>query len=206
MVGLRGDAWAAEDCAVAQGERVPGPSGEGESGKLRRLADDSLQELPKKKVAVTQERSKVIRETEENPFGDDEEEEARNAAQQRARAGSSSAAAAATTATPSTTTTTKTHKSSSSTGSSFFGSSSKDKKKDKSKSSKRKPFNLEAEKEQMKSVIADATITSTNLMNTLQTINRETERISENQQAVERFEACKQLRRRVLRYVCASLP
>ncbi|KFH46395.1 hypothetical protein ACRE_028120 [Hapsidospora chrysogenum ATCC 11550] len=149
-------------------------------------------ELPKKKVAVTQERSKVIRETEENPFGDDEEEEARNAAQQRARAGSSSAAA---------TTATKTHKSSSSTGSSFFGSSSKDKKKDKSKSSKRKPFNLEAEKEQMKSVIADATITSTNLMNTLQTINREAERISENQQAVERFEACKQLRRRVLRYI-----
>jgi hypothetical protein len=163
-----------------------------------------MQELPKKKVAVTQERSKVIRETEENPFGDDEEEEARNAAQQRARAGSSSAAGSST-ATPSTTTTTTTHKSSSSTGSSFFGSSSKEKKKDKGKS-KRKPFNLEAEKEQMKSVIADASITSTNLMNTLQTINRETERISENQQAVERFEACKQLRRRVLRYVCASYP
>lgn len=152
---------------------------------------------------MTQERSKVIRETEENPFGDDEEEEARNAAQQRASAGSSSAAAATPSSSTTTTTTTTTHKSSSSTGS-FFGSSSKDKKKGKSKSSKRKPFNLEAEKEQMKSVIADASITSTNLINTLQTINRETERISDNQQAVERFEACKQLRRRVLRYVCAS--
>lgn len=53
----------------------------------------------------------------------------------------------------------------------------------------------------MKAVIADASITSTNLMNALQTINRETERISENPNAVEKFEACKQLRRRVLRYV-----
>ena len=146
---------------------------------------------------MTQERSKVIRETEENPFGDDEEEAARDAAQQQAAGGSSS--------------TGPSHGRSSSTasalanqkavtGSSFFGSS-KDKKKDKSKS-KRKPFNLEAEKEQMKVVIADATITSTNLMNSLQTINRETERISDNPAAVEKFETCKQLRRRVLRYVC----
>lgn len=53
----------------------------------------------------------------------------------------------------------------------------------------------------MKSVIADSSIAATNLMNALQSINREVERISENQTAVERFEACKLLRRKVLRYV-----
>lgn len=93
------------------------------------------------------------------------------------------------------------HTKSSSTSGSFFGSS-KDKKKSKSKG-KGKPFNLEAEKEQMKSVIADSSIASTNLMNSMQSVNRELERISENQAAVENFESCKQLRRRVLRYVCA---
>lgn len=59
----------------------------------------------------------------------------------------------------------------------------------------------------MKSVIADSSIAATNLMNALQSINREVERISENQAAVERFEACKLLRRKVLRYVShASIP
>lgn len=53
----------------------------------------------------------------------------------------------------------------------------------------------------MKSVIADSSIAATNLMNSLQSVNREVERISENQAAVERFEACKLLRRKVLRYV-----
>jgi len=154
-------------------------------------------ELPKKKIAVTQERSKVIRETDENPFGDDEEEEAQRQAQQRAQDGASGAAGSSRT-TPSTAQSLANR--SAGTGSSFF-SSSKDKKKDKNKSGKRKPFDLEAEKENMKAVIADASITSTNLMNALQTINRETERISENPNAVEKFEACKQLRRRVLRYI-----
>lgn len=54
----------------------------------------------------------------------------------------------------------------------------------------------------MKTVIADASIASTNLLNALQSINREKERISDNHTAVQHFEACKQLRRRVLRYVC----
>lgn len=81
-----------------------------------------------------------------------------------------------------------------------FSYSPKDKKK-KDKGKKHKPFNLEAEKEQMKAHIAEASIASTNLMNTLKTINREKERISENQTAMQRFEACKQLRRKILRYV-----
>ncbi len=53
----------------------------------------------------------------------------------------------------------------------------------------------------MKSHIAEALIAATNLTNTLQTINRERERISENQLALQRFEACKQLRRKILRYI-----
>lgn len=148
-------------------------------------------ELPKRKVIVTQEKSKVIQETEENPFGDDEEEEARNRTSQGASAGKSSSA----TAWPK-----PTHKKAKSSSGGFFGSSSKDKKV--KTTTKGKKFNLEAEKEQMKVVIADASITSTNLLNAMQSINRETERISDNQDAVKLFEACKTLRRRVLRYVC----
>lgn len=53
----------------------------------------------------------------------------------------------------------------------------------------------------MKSHIAEASMAATDLINTLQTINREKERISENQTAVQRFETCKQLRRKILRYV-----
>ncbi|KAI9151743.1 Protein lsb5 [Paramyrothecium foliicola] len=157
-------------------------------------------ELPKRKVTVTQERSKVLQETEANPFGDEEEEEARRAAQQKAQAAVPSSAGGPSTGPPVTASQMRGHSKSSSLSGSFFGSSSADKKKDKLKGKKR-PFNLEAEKAQMKTVIADSSISATNLMNALQSINREKERISENQQAVARFEDCKQLRRRVLRYI-----
>lgn len=152
---------------------------------------------------MTQERSKVLQETEANPFGDDEEEEAARAAKSAPKstdgpifniltAGPSSLTAPHSSSSG--------HSKQPSSGGSIFGS--KDKKKDKSKSSgKRKTFNLDMEKEQMKSVIAEASISSTNLMNALQSINREKERISDNHLAVQRFEICKQLRRRVLRYV-----
>ncbi|KAJ2971546.1 hypothetical protein NQ176_g7636 [Zarea fungicola] len=148
-------------------------------------------ELPKRKIGVTQERSKVIRETEANPFGDDEEEEATRR---------SAAAATTPSAGPS-------HKSSGSTsipsGSSFLSSLTKDSlsSSKKGKKGKRKPFDFEAEKEQMKTVIAESSLATINLLNALQSINREKERISDNQAAVERFEICKQLRRRVLRYI-----
>lgn len=159
--------------------------------------------MPKRKVAVTQEQSRVLRETEENPFGEEEEEAARAAHQQKQQqqqqpsnsSGSSHAQPPLVS-----------HAKSSSISSSFFGSSSKSKSKDKDKAKgKRKPFNLEAEKEQMKSVIAEASIASTNLMNSLQSINRERERISSNQTASAHFETCKLLRRRVLRYVSFPL-
>ncbi|KAK4154767.1 hypothetical protein C8A00DRAFT_32437 [Chaetomidium leptoderma] len=122
-------------------------------------------ELPRRKKAVTQERSKVIRET-ENPFGEEEDDDDK----------------------PSPAGVPASH-------------DARKKKKDKKSKKGAKPFNLEAEKEQMKSHIAEALIAATNLSNTLQSINREKERISENQIAVHRFEACKQLRRKILRYI-----
>ncbi|GKT94280.1 VHS domain-containing protein [Colletotrichum tofieldiae] len=159
------------------------------------------QELPKRKVAVTQERSKAVRET-ENPFGEEEEDKPPSPT---SRAGESSRPQR----TPylpygesSNVTSTFGHsKSSSQSGGSFFGSSKDKKKKDKEKKGKRKPFNLELEKEAMKSAIAESSIATTNLTNHLQSINRERERISENAQAVQQFEGCKQLRRKILRYI-----
>ncbi|ROT36237.1 hypothetical protein SODALDRAFT_335315 [Sodiomyces alkalinus F11] len=163
-------------------------------------------ELPKRKQVVTQERSRAVRES-ENPFGDDEEEDGKQTpasqASQTAKEPSRSPHAWMVGAANA-----YAHnqhaRSSSASGGSFFGSSSKDKSKEKSKDKKkrkRKPFNLEAEKEQMKSDIAECSIATTNLNNTLQSINREKERISENQQAVQRFEECKGLRRKILRYI-----
>ena len=168
-------------------------------------------ELPKRKVTVTQERSKVLQETEANPFEADEEEppQPKPAARRPSNPGQSSSGSYAfgsmvgpsSSFGPSSSYGYSKPPSGSGSGS-FFGSSSKDKKKDKSKG-KKKAFSLEAEKEQMKSVIAESSLASTNLMNSLQSINRERERISENNLAVERFESCKLLRRKILRYVHA---
>ena len=148
-------------------------------------------ELPKRKVAVTQQSSKVIRET-ENPFGDEEEEEAemraRQQQQQQQAAGPSSSSGAGFTPDYAAAMQAKDHPS-------MFG------KKSKSKNKSGKGFDLEAEKEKMKAVIAEASIASTNLVNTMQSINREKERVSDNPVVAKHFEACKMLRRRILRYV-----
>jgi hypothetical protein len=64
-----------------------------------------------------------------------------------------------------------------------------------------KPFNLYKERESMTNAIAQSSIASTNLLNGLQLINRETQRPSENPEVVKRFEACKNLRRRILYYI-----
>ncbi|KAI8306017.1 Protein lsb5 [Colletotrichum sp. SAR11_59] len=156
------------------------------------------QELPKRKVAATQERSKAVRET-ENPFGEEEEDKPPSPTH---RAGESSRSHQTPYGGASGTVSSFSHtKSSSSSGGGFFGGSKDKKKKDKDKKGKRKPFNLELEKEAMKSAIAESSIATTNLNNTLQSINRERERISENPQAVAGFEGCKQLRRKILRYI-----
>lgn len=155
---------------------------------LERIAK-LYKELPKRKQVVTQERSRVIRET-ENPFGEDEDDQP---ASPEPAQSSSSRSPPPSFSTPVT----------GQINSFSYVSSSKDKKKkdkDKKKSKHRK-FNLEAEKDSMKTAIAEASIAATNLMNSLQSINREKERISENAVAVQHFEACKQLRRRILRYV-----
>jgi hypothetical protein len=143
------------------------------------LCADTPQQLPRRKQVVTQERSKVIKET-ENPFGEDDEEE------DKAQPGPSSG--------------THSRTSSRSQPSAFRGTYESPKKKDK-KSKRSKPFNFEAEKDQMKTHIGEALLAATNLTNTLQSINREKERISENPVAVQQFEACKQLRRKILRYI-----
>lgn len=64
-----------------------------------------------------------------------------------------------------------------------------------------KPFNLSKEKDNMTTCIANASIASTNLLNGLQLINREAERVSENKEVLKRFDLCKSLRREILRYI-----
>ncbi|KAI1141546.1 hypothetical protein F5Y05DRAFT_410104 [Hypoxylon sp. FL0543] len=159
-------------------------------------------ELPRRKQVVTQAQSKVLRETEQDPFRDSEDEAEQP---QSPRSQTSSSRQPAPFPQPTQTVQSFSHvKSPSGSGSSsFFSSSSKDKKKkDKDKSKrKHKPFNLEAEKDAMKVAVAESSIAATNLMNSLQSINRERERISDNPIAVERFEICKKLRRRILRYI-----
>ncbi|KAH8707524.1 hypothetical protein GQ44DRAFT_628570, partial [Phaeosphaeriaceae sp. PMI808] len=71
----------------------------------------------------------------------------------------------------------------------------------KSKKTHGKPFNLEKEKGELLETIASANVASTNLLNGLQLINREQQRVSENPEVMRRFEACKQHRRKILRYI-----
>lgn len=63
------------------------------------------------------------------------------------------------------------------------------------------PFNLEKEKPQLIQSLASVSIATTNLTNSLKLINREKERPSENAEVMNKFEACKELRRTVLRYI-----
>jgi hypothetical protein len=152
---------------------------------------------------VTQDKSKVLRETEQNPFETEEDNEEEPPTPTHSRGASvacSSQAQSSRSSTPVA-------------SGSFFSSSaspttSKKSKKEKDKKGgkkKHKPFNLEAEKETMKSCIAESSLASTNLLNALRLINREKEQISENKAAVHHFDFCKLLRRKILRYVCCPL-
>jgi hypothetical protein len=69
-----------------------------------------------------------------------------------------------------------------SSSSSIFKRDKKDKK------SRGKAFNLEKEKGQLLETIASANVASTNLLNGLQLINREQQRVSENPEVMRRFE------------------
>ncbi|KAI9645096.1 hypothetical protein NHQ30_005830 [Ciborinia camelliae] len=150
-------------------------------------------QLPRTKKVVTQDRSKVLRETEEDPFHDDELEES------TAPPSTPSLSQAGPSHSRQSSLTTSGRDRASSILSSSTKKSKKDKEKDKKK--KHKPFNLEAEKEAMKAAIAESAVASTNLLNALRHINREKERISENKTALQHFDSCKLLRRKILRYI-----
>ncbi|GKZ33412.1 putative actin patch assembly and actin polymerization protein, partial [Aspergillus brasiliensis] len=49
--------------------------------------------------------------------------------------------------------------------------------------------------------LASASVASTNLLNALKLVNRETHRVSEDAEVLNRFETCKTLRRQILRYI-----
>lgn len=75
----------------------------------------------------------------------------------------------------------------------------------KSKKSKKnkanKPFSLERETPALLQTIASSQVASTNLTNALKLVNRESHRVSDDPEVMNRFETCKQLRRQILRYI-----
>lgn len=86
-------------------------------------------------------------------------------------------------------------------GSAAQPSSSLFKRDKKDKKNKGKAFNLEREKGQLLETIASATVASNSLMNGLQLINREVQRVGDNPEVTKRFENCKLIRRQILRYI-----
>ena len=154
---------------------------------MERIANLHKQ-LPQRKKAPRQESSRVLKESEpdenEDPLGHSVSVSGGGGPMQNLRTPSTSAATTA---------------SSSNGGPSLtpYGQASKSHK----KSKPHKPFNLEKEKPQMLQTIASSSVASTNLMNSLKLINRESKRVSEDPETVNRFETCKLLRRQVLRYI-----
>lgn len=142
-------------------------------------------QLPKRKKPVTQDRSKVLQETEreanQDPFGSTEDESVPGESSSVAPPSLTprSNAAASITPTP----------------------KYQAKKLKHGKKSKSRAFNLEKEKPQLLQTIASSSVASTNLMNALKLLNREKLRVSEHEETVNRFETCKALRRQILRYI-----
>ncbi|PYH44124.1 LSB5 family protein [Aspergillus saccharolyticus JOP 1030-1] len=62
-------------------------------------------------------------------------------------------------------------------------------------------FSLDKEKPELLQTLASASVASTNLLNALKLVNRETHRVSEDAEVLNRFETCKTLRRQILRYI-----
>ena len=142
-------------------------------------------QLPKRKKQATQQSSKVLRETEreaeQDPFGYDVSVSSNDGPSVGLRSPTSP------------------------NSSSFLSPSSPAKasklRRDRKNSKPPKPVNLEKEKPQLLQTIASSSVASTNLLNALKHINREKQRVSENQEALNRFETCKLLRRQILRYI-----
>lgn len=70
-----------------------------------------------------------------------------------------------------------------------------------SKKSHTAPFNLEKEKPEILQTIASSSVASTSLENALKLVNRETSRVSEDEEVMAQFEKCKDLRHQILRYI-----
>ncbi|KAJ5899372.1 hypothetical protein N7495_004116 [Penicillium taxi] len=62
-------------------------------------------------------------------------------------------------------------------------------------------FNMERERPEILQTLASSSVASTNLLNALKLVNRETTRVSEDAECVNRFEKCKTLRHQILRYI-----
>jgi hypothetical protein len=80
-------------------------------------------------------------------------------------------------------------------------SKSKEKKRAKTLSISSKSFSLERERPQILETIASASVASTNLLNSLKLVNRETTRVSDDAECSHRFDTCKKLRHQILRYI-----
>lgn len=80
--------------------------------------------------------------------------------------------------------------------------SKKDKKDKKlSISSSSRGFNLERERPEILQNLAASSVASTDLLNALKLVNRETTRVSDDAECSTRFEKCKDLRHQILRYI-----
>lgn len=79
--------------------------------------------------------------------------------------------------------------------------SKKDKFRDKKLSVSSRSFNLERERPEILQTLASSSVASTNLLNALKLVNRETTRVSEDAECINRFDICKKLRHQILRYI-----
>ncbi|OGE51466.1 hypothetical protein PENARI_c013G04185 [Penicillium arizonense] len=64
-----------------------------------------------------------------------------------------------------------------------------------------KGFNLEKERPEILQTLAASSVASTDLLNALKLVNRETNRVSEDAECINRFDKCKSLRHQILRYI-----
>ncbi len=146
-------------------------------------------QLPQRKKPVQQRQSKVLRETET------ETDDSRMGHSVTVSAGGGPAKSLRSAPGPSSSASRPSALSSTSSFTSSKSKFSRDKK------SKAKAFNLEKEKPQLLQTLASTSVASTNLINALKLTNRENMRVSENHEVLQRFEACKVLRRQILRYI-----
>ena len=164
---------------VASSKESPGLEG----------AKSLYNQLPNKSKPQQQrrEQSKILREIEDNVRREQEEDED----QPRSRAGSIAQPAGEPSVLRKSTAPIGLS------GSSTFGT----RRMRKDKKNKNKQFNLEREKPAILQSIAASSVASTNLNNALKLVNRESHRISDDDEVMKRFETCKQLRHQILRYI-----